>query len=87
MVVFGQSSCNRANWLSSGRVVVVRQSEYICARWLYSGKRGINQARWLYSDKNSCIWEKVVVFVQKWLYSGKVVVIGKKLLLFGQKGC
>ena len=80
MVEFGQSGCNRAEWLYSSKVVVFGQ------KWLYSGKvvifgkNGCIRAKVVALGQSGCIRTKGVVFGQKWLYSGKVVV-------FGQSGC
>ena len=51
--------------------------------------------------QSSCIWAKVVLFIQNWLYSGKsgsnrakvVLLFGQsgsiraKVVVFGQSGC
>ena len=80
MVVFGK------NLLYWGIFVVIRQSGFIRARWLYSGKVVVIEQNKLYSGK-------VLLFGQELLYSGrsssipecgssweKVAVIGKKWL-------
>ena len=57
VVVFEQSSCNRAKWLCLGKVVVFWEKR------LYSGKIGCILAKLLYSGKSGCIRAK-------WLFSG-----------------
>ena len=73
MVVFEESGGIRAKVVVVGqcsfigkKVVVLRKSCSILAKWLYSGK--------------VVVLGKVVVFVQRWLYWGKVVVFGQKWL-------
>ena len=47
----GKSSCNRANWLCSVKVLVIGLGGCIRLKWLFRGKSG-------------CIRVKVVVFRQ-----------------------
>ena len=68
--------CIEANWLYSGKVVVLGQSGSIWAKLvvmgpilLSLGKIGCIREKLLYLGK-------VVVFGQKWLYSDKMVVTG-----------
>ena len=78
MVAFGQKL------LHSGKVVEFRQSGFIRARWLYSGKKVVFGKKWLYSGKIRSLREKVFVFEKKWLNSSKSSCFRAKVVLFGQ---
>ena len=70
VVVFGQSGCNRANWLQLGKSGCIRESRCIQPRWLYLVKMVLFR-------QSGCNWAKVNVFGQigciheKWLQLGK----------------
>ena len=59
--------CIEANWLYSGKVVVLGQSGSIWAKLVVWGQF-------------CCLWEKIGCIREKLLYLGKVVVFGQKWL-------
>ena len=79
-------------WLYLGRVVVIGQSIYIRAKWLFSGKNGCIRADVVFGQSgriranmvvfriSGCIPAKVVLFGQNLIYSDKVFKFVQKLL-------
>ena len=74
MVVFLQK------WLYSSISCCIRESGFILAKWLFSGKRGFILPKWLQLGKRSCIRANMDVFRQSCRFRIKVVI-------FEQSGC
>ena len=77
LVVFRQIGSIQANWLYSGKLVLVGHialSNFcIRANWLYLGRGGCIRANWLYLGK-------IGVIRANWLYSGRSGCIRAKRL-------
>ena len=91
MVVFEESGGIRAKVVVVGqcsfigkKVVVLRKSCSILAKWLYSGKvvvfgeSGCIRAKVVLFGQSGCNHAKILVFFQKLFYSCKLVVFVQK---------